>query len=243
MQATDSEAIVLSAMDYGENDRIVTLMGRECGKVRVIARHGKTSRKRFSGALEVFARLQVRLALKEGLSSLRGVDILTVFPGIRRELAKIAHAGYACEVVDRLLPDALANTRLYRLLLSYLEHLDSSPAISDDLRFFQVNLLNILGYRPSLRNCSQCGAELKGDAFSSTSGELLCAACGGGGNGMGGETLAILGRALSTGRFGVIRLPGASLVEAGVLLDAAIASHLNRPLRSLAFIGSVLDVQ
>ncbi len=243
MQATDSEAIVLSAMDYGESDRIVTLMGRECGKVRVIARHGKTSRKRFSGALEVFARLQVRLALKEGLSSLRGVDIMTVFPGIRRELAKIAQAGYACEVVDRLLPDALANPRLYRLLLSYLEHLDSSPAISDDLRFFQVNLLNILGYRPSLRSCSHCGTALEGDAFFSTSGELLCAACRGCGKGIGGETLAILGRALATGRFGVIRFPGASLVEAGVLLNTAIASHLNRPLRSLAFIDNVLDVQ
>lgn len=243
MQATDSEAIVLAAMDYGESDRIVTLLGRECGKVRVIARHGKTSRKRFSGALEVFARLQVRLVLKEGLSSLRGADIITVFPGIRRDLARIAHAGYACEVIDRLLPDALANPRLYRLLQSYLEHLDSSPAISDDLRFFQVNLLNILGYRPSLNNCSHCGAPSDGDAFFSTFGELLCAACRGGGKGIGAETLAILGRALTTGRFGVIRFPNASLMQAGGLLDAAIASHLNRPLHSLTFINSILDVQ
>ncbi len=243
MQTTDSEAIVISAMDYGESDRIVTLLGRECGKVRVIARHGKTSRKRFGGALELFARLQVRLVPKEGLSSLRGADIVTVFPGIRREIAKIAHAGYACEVVDRLLPDALVNPRLYRLFLSYLEHLDGSPALSDDLRFFQVNLLNILGYRPSLRNCTRCGAALDGDAFFSASGELLCAACRGGGKGVGAATLAILDRALATGRFGVVRFPAASLGEAGRLLDTAIASHLNRPLHSLTFMNSVLDIQ
>lgn len=243
MQATDTEAIVLAAIDYGESDRIVTLLGRECGKVRVIARHGKASRKRFSGALEVFARLQVRLVLKEGLSSLCGADIITIFPWIRRDLARIAHAGYACEVIDRLLPDALANPRLYRLFLSYLEHLDSSPAASDDLRFFQVNLLNILGYRPSLNNCCRCGAAIGGDAFFSGAGELLCAACGGGGKAIGTGTLAILGRAMLTGRFGMIRFTPSSLGEAGNLLDAAIASHLNRPLHSLIFINNVLEVQ
>lgn len=242
MQATDTDAIILSAMDYGESDRIVTLFCRDCGKVRVIARHGKTSRKRFSGALEVFALLQVRLVLKDGLSSLRGTDIVTVFPRIRRDLGKIAHAGYACEVVDRLLPDALANPRLYRLFLSYLDHLDSFPATSDDLRFFQVNLLNILGYRPSLKSCCGCGAPVDGGAFFSGAGELLCGACRRGGKAIGSETLALLGQALLTGRFGVITFPPSCLVEAGQLLDASISNHLNRPLHSLNFLNSVLDV-
>ena len=242
MQATDTDAIILSAMDYGESDRIVTLFCRDCGKVRVIARHGKTSKKRFSGALEVFALLQVRLVLKDGLSSLRGTDIVTVFPRIRRDLGKIAHAGYACEVVDRLLPDALANPRLYRLFLSYLDHLDSFPATSDDLRFFQVNLLNILGYRPSLKSCCGCGAPVDGGAFFSGAGELLCGACRRGGKAIGSETLALLGQALLTGRFGVITFPPSCLVEAGQLLDASISNHLNRPLHSLNFLNSVLDV-
>lgn len=246
MLTHECEAVVLAALDYGETDRIVTLFTREHGKVRAIARHGKKSVKRFSGALEVFARLRLHLALKEGLSSLRGTDIITVFPHIRNDLLKISYAGYACEVVDRFLPEALCNPRLFRLLVTYLEQLESSPSRADDRRFFEVNLLNILGYRLSLEQCSRCGVDfgdVTGVVQYSSAGELLCADCGSGGRQLSSVSRSLLQKALATGRFGVMRFPEASLREAGDVLDAAIASHLTRPLHSLQFLQHVLGVQ
>ena len=242
MQVSDSEAIVLAAADFAEDDRIVTVFTREHGKVRGVARHGKKSVRRFGGALEAFARLRLQLVLKEGLSSLRGADIITVFPGIRADLSKIGHAGYACEVVDRLLPEALRNLRLYRLLDSYLEHLEAFPPCPDDRRFFEVNLLNILGYRLPLDHCSGCGAEFAtgtGPALFTQTGELLCGACGGSGRPVGSATLSLLRKSMETGRFGVIRFPPESLAEAGAILDAAVAAHLGRPLNSLLFLQEV----
>lgn len=229
-------------MDYGETDRIVTLFTREHGKVRGIARHGKKSLHRFSGALEVFARIRLQLVVKEGLSSLRGADPITVFPRIRGELVRIGYAGYACEVTDRLLPEAMRAPRLYRLLSSYLDHLDAAPATTDDRRFFEVNLLNILGYRLALESCSRCGAGLAQGAVFNATGETLCRGCGGNGRTIGHEALALLARAMEVGRFGLIRFPNGSLAEAGALLDGALSTHLNRPLNSLAFLREVLGV-
>lgn len=241
MAITDCEAVVLAAADFAEADRIVTLFTREQGKVRAVARHAKRSVRRFGGALETFARLRVQLVLKEGLCSLRGTDIISVFPAIRGELAKIGHAGYGCELIDRLLPEALVNPRLYRLLVSYLEYLDASPPTPDDRRFFEVNLLNILGYRLPLERCAGCGADLAGSGtnlFTAT-GELLCGQCGGRGRPVGTETLLLLKRSMETGRFGVVRFPRQALSEAGAILDAAIGSHLVRPLNSLLFLQEV----
>ncbi len=246
MLTHECEAVVLAALDYGETDRIVTLFTREQGKIRAIARHGKKSVKRFSGALEIFARLRLHLVLKEGLSSLRGTDIVTVFPHIRNDLLKISYAGYACEVVDRLLPEAMCNPRLFRLLVSYLEQLEISPSRADDRRFFEVNLLNILGYRISLEQCSRCGADFgdsSGAVQYSSTGELLCSGCGNGGHQLSSVSRGLLKNALATGRFGVVRFPETSLREAGDVLDAAIASHLTRPLHSLQFLQHVLGVQ
>lgn len=246
MLIQECEAVVLAALDYGETDRIVTLFTREHGKIRAIARHGKKSVKRFSGALEIFARLRPHLVLKEGLSSLRGTDIVTVFPHIRNDLLKISYAGYVCEIVDRFLPEAMCNPRLFRLLVSYLEQLESSPARADDRRFFEVNLLNILGYRLSLEQCCRCGADI-GDVSDtvrySSAGELLCSDCGSGGHHLSSVSRDLLKKALATGRFGVVRFPEACLREAGDLLDAAIAPHLTRPLNSLQFLQHVLGVQ
>jgi DNA repair protein RecO (recombination protein O) len=246
MRVDQSEAIVLAARDYGEADKIVILFTREHGKIGGLARNAKKSRKRFGGSLEVFARLRLQIVLKEGLSRLEGTDLITIFPHIREDLAKIGYAGYACELVDRLLPEAQPSARLYRLLVSYLEYLDSNPAIADDRRFFEVNLLNIIGYRIPLENCHQCGVVLDSATemrYQPLTGGIFCDPCSRNGQKIPYETVSLLKKAMSTGSFGKIRFPGDLLREAGDILDTAISSHLNRPLSSLRFLRETLRIE
>lgn len=239
MRTTECESIILGAMDYREADRLVTFFCHEHGKLRGVARGAKRSRQRFGGALEPFARLRLQVGLKEGLVRIGGADIVTVFPGIRTDLPRIGGAGYACELVDRLLPEGVANPRLFRLLAAFLEFLDHSPYVESARRFFEINLLNILGYRPALEYCAGCGSELAGPArfgFSATAGGLLCRQCDTGGVPVAAATIVLLLRCLNTGRFGAVDFPPSALAEAGRLLDASIAIHLGRPLNSLVFL-------
>ena len=243
MQTCRCEAIVLGAMDYRDADKIVTLFTLEHGKVKGVARGAKRSIRRFSGCLEPFALLTVQLSLTAGLARLNGVDVATLHPRIRTDLQKIGCAGYACEAVDVLLPEGLANPRLFRLLSAYLERLDSAPPALSDRRFFQINLLNILGYRPALDDCSDCGAELTvapGGCHYGPAGELLCERCGRGGRQVSRSTLLLLKTCLHTGRFGTVIFTPAESAEAGNVLDAAIACHLSRPLKSLDFLREIV---
>jgi len=246
MRVSQCEAIVLAARDYSEADKIVTFFTREHGKIGSIARNAKKSIKRFGGSLEVFAQLRLHIVLKETLSRLDSVDLITIFPHIREELVKIGYAGYACELVDRLLPEAQPNVRLYRLLASYLEYLDSAPALEDDRRFFEVNLLNILGYRIPLESCSQCGVSLESVVelyYLPPTGEFFCSRCIRKGLKISPETLSLLALSMRTGRFGKIRFSGDTLREAGEILDSTVASHLNNPLCSLAFLHEMSLVE
>lgn len=239
MKGEECGAVVIGAMDYREADRIVTLFTLEHGKVRGIARGARKSRRRFAAALELFARLRARLLLREGLSTLVEADLVTIYPGIRQELPRIALAGYCCELVDQFLPDAMPNPRLFRLLVTLLEHLDQSTVGSADRRFFEINLLNILGYRPPIDACPSCGADLGVSGGLLAAGGLHgipCPACGRTGRPVSPATIRLLRKSLRTGRFGAVSLSGDSLTEAGELLDRAIASHLHRPIKSLAFL-------
>ncbi|AJE04936.1 DNA repair protein RecO [Geobacter pickeringii] len=241
MEASRSEAIVLGAMDYRESDRIVTLFTLQHGKVRGVAKGAKRSMRRFGGALDPFARLSVELVVREGLSSIRGADIVSLYPRIRADLRKIGLAGYAVEVAERFLPDGAPYPRLFRLLTAYLEHLEHGEGEPSARRFFEANLLNILGYRLALEQCGACGAELPPDAprRCGPAGVVLCARCGRVGTIIGPETVRLLGLCLATGRFGAVAFPPAALREAGELLDGAIAAHLTRPLNSLAFLRQI----
>ena len=238
MESCRSDAVVLMVSDYGESDKLVTLFTLEQGKLRGIAKGAKKSFRRFGGCLEPFARLSVLLTLTAGLARLTSADAATIYPGIRSDLLKISYAGYACEVVDFILPEGFANHRLFRLLTAYLQQLDTAPPEASDRRFFEINLLNIMGYRPELTRCSSCGNELTGVPHCSagTAGNLLCSRCGRGSQRVSPGTVAKLQAALKTGRFGAVSLTAAELAEAGGILDPALALHVGRPFKSLAFL-------
>jgi len=238
MERCRSEAILLGVSDYGEADRIVTLFTLEHGKLKGLAKGAKRSFRRFGGILEPFARLTVDIAVRSGLSRLVGADALTIFPRIREDLMKIGYAGYACETVDLLLPEGLPNSRLFRLLAAYLEHLDLAPPSPSDRRFFEVNLLNILGYRLPLGECCSCGVDLTMAPVrhAGAAGGLLCGRCGRGGRAVSEGTVRLLDVSLQTGRFGAVHFSQSELAEAGSILDPAIVSHVSRPLKSLTFL-------
>jgi DNA repair protein RecO (recombination protein O) len=240
MQLEKLQAFVLSTSDYGERDRIASLFTLEHGRLKGFARGARNSRKRFGPALETLARIELQLTHKDGLSSLKSADVITLYSGIRSALGAIAHGLYACELIDCLTPEGQPLPRLYRLLASYLEHLDTGHVAESDRRMFEINLLNILGYRPSLEMCSRCGAQF--DAYGALiqhDGELVCRFCAASGRKIPSLSLGWLGSCLATSRFGMVESDAEILQPAGALLDESLAAHSPKRLKSLDFLLQV----
>ncbi len=238
MEHCSTDAILLGVMDFREADRLVTLFTLQFGKLKGVARGAKRSMRRFGGILEPFARLTVHLTFTSGLARIEGADVTTIHPHIRQDLLKVGYAGYACESADLLLPDELPNPRLFRLLAAYLAHLDVAPPAPSDRRFFEMNLLNILGYRPALGECASCGTDLRtiSECRTGAAGSILCGRCGRGGRRVSGDTLTLLEKALKTGQFGHLIFSADQQAEAATILDPAIAQQARRPLKSLGFL-------
>ncbi|MFA7060895.1 MAG: DNA repair protein RecO [Pedobacter sp.] len=234
------QAFVLSTLDYGDSDRIVSLFTLEHGRIKAFARGAKKSRKRFGAALETFARIEAQVRIKEGLSGIQQADINNIFPRIRTDLAGIAHALYACELVEAMTPEGHPLPRLYRLLAAYLDRLETETAVASDRRFFEINLLNILGYRPSLESCARCNIPFaESGALLQETGELICRTCTTIGWPLTTDGLRVLLACLGTGKFGLIVLPPEITTEIGNLLDKAVAAHAGRQLKSLDFLRQV----
>lgn len=166
MSSEHCHAIVLTNLSYGESDLIVTLFTLEHGKLRGFARGARASRRRFGGSLEPANRLELLLTPKdEGLSRIERIEANLTTPGLRERLESLALALYACELTDALAPEGHPLPRLFRLLTALLEHSAQTPGSMEDRCFFEINLLNILGYRPlldgpelqTLRLCLQTG--------------------------------------------------------------------------------------
>lgn len=242
------EGIVLRVVDYGESDRIVTLLTRERGKVGAFARGARASRRRFAGLLEPFTLLSAELTDRRGdLLGLESASALRAHGGIRTDLARIAVAGYASELASELVRDAEPHPELFALLAGFLGALDTGPAVPASLRAFELGALAAAGYMPRLDACARCGAPLpeRPARFDPVEGGLLCEACepagGGGLPSLSPDTAAVLRRLQAGGLAAAASepLPPPAGREAREALTRFIEHLLGRRLASRKFLDEV----
>jgi recombinational DNA repair protein (RecF pathway) len=92
-------AVVLRSVDYGERDKVVTLLSRERGKLSAFARGARASRRRFGGVLEPFTLVAAEVSERGGdLWGLEDAAVERAFGAIRGDLLRIACASYAVEL-------------------------------------------------------------------------------------------------------------------------------------------------
>jgi DNA repair protein RecO (recombination protein O) len=81
--------------------------------------------------------------------------------------------------LDRLTPDNNENYPAYRLLVEGMEQLDAGADPNILVRWYELHMLDIMGYRPELQNCVECRTPLEPvvNAFVPPLGGVLCPAC------------------------------------------------------------------
>ncbi|NBW29251.1 DNA repair protein RecO [bacterium] len=94
MNKVISESIVLSRINYGDNDRIVTVITRDQGKIRLIAKGSRKLKSKLAAGIELFSVSEISFIKGKGdidtLVSSRGIEY---FINIQKDLDKIKLVG------------------------------------------------------------------------------------------------------------------------------------------------------
>jgi len=233
---------------YGEADRIVTLLTPAYGKLTGIAKGAKRSWRRFGNCLEPFARVEAYFAARAGASlvflercELRHAAQAMSLP------SRFAYGCYLLELVDQLTPEDQPAPEVFDLLEAALDQVEIGPVTAAFLRAFELQLLRVSGWAPSLEACSQCRTPFEPEHhgfFDDARGTFLCARCRASGRGaerIPSGVLAILARLQGTPLCACREwhLEPALAQQAVLLTGRLLAPHLPRPLRSLDLIGSL----
>src|SRR3989449_2096123 len=154
------DALVLRAIPYGEADAVVHLLVRGRGRISAFARGARSSRKRFGGALEPFQRVEALVAEREGqeLWALREARVVEAHPRLRDDLHRIAHAGYAAELIHELTRAGQPADALFALMEDFLTRLEAGAASSARLRALELLALESAGFAPELAACARRGS-------------------------------------------------------------------------------------
>ncbi len=183
LRAHRVDALVLRAIAYGDSDAVVHLLVRGRGRISAFARGARSSRKRFGGALQPFQRVEALLAEREGqeLWALREARVVEGHARLREDLHRIAHAGYAAELIHELTRAGQPADALFVLLEDFLSRLEAGAATAARLRALELLALEAAGFAPELVACARCGSEVPAGraGFDPDAGGVLCASCTG----------------------------------------------------------------
>jgi DNA repair protein RecO (recombination protein O) len=174
------EAVVLRHSDWGEADRLLWLYSREMGKIRATAKGVRKMRSRKAGHLEPFTRVSLQLARARDLPIVTQAEAMDVYLTLRENLLRVGYAAYVTELLDRFTYEEDENQSLYRLLTDTLARLNTELPPALVVRYYEIRLLDSLGYRPQLFNCAKCERQIQPEDqyFSIPQGGVLCPTCG-----------------------------------------------------------------
>ena len=243
MQGYRDDGVVLRTQKLGEADRIITLLTRQNGRVRAVAKGVRRTKSRFGARLEPFTHVDV--LIYPG----RSLDVITQAEVIRPYGAPLAGdyprytAGTAMlETAERFTPEEKEPAlRQFLLLIGGLRTLGDTGADAREPRLvldaFLLRSLAVAGYAPALEECARCGAAAPATrltAFAVAAGGMVCENCRPPGAASPAPQTVALMLALLRGDWEVAaRSERRHRVECSGLVAAYLQWHLEHSIRSL----------
>jgi DNA repair protein RecO (recombination protein O) len=234
------EAIVLRTHKLGEADRIITLLTRQHGRVRAVAKGVRKTTSRWGSRLEPFTHVDLQLAEGRSLDIITQADTLDAFPSHLGDHYDRYTAGTVMlETADRLVSEEKQPAlQQFLLLVGGLRAMtggDRTPA--QVLDSYLLRSLAVAGYAPSFTHCARCGDPGPLRWFSPAAGGALCADCRVPGSASpSAGTLDVMGALLAGDWDAVSAADPRHLREASGLVAAFLHWHLERGLRSLEYV-------
>ncbi|HET7378226.1 MAG TPA: DNA repair protein RecO [Anaerolineae bacterium] len=155
------DAIILHRSDLGEADRLLSVLSRDLGKLRVNAKGARKTASRKGGHIELFTRSKMLIAKGRGdIDIVSQVEMTEPYRGLHEDLTRSTYAHYAVELVDAFAEEGTAQPEIFDLLAEALGWIATSSNLPLAMRYFELQLLTHAGFQPQVFFCAAGGERL-----------------------------------------------------------------------------------
>jgi DNA repair protein RecO (recombination protein O) len=257
VQGYRDDGVVLRTQKLGEADRIITLLTRQNGRVRAVAKGVRRTKSRFGARLEPFTHVDVLVYPGRSLDTITQAEVIRSYgKPLAADYPRYTAGTAMLETAERLTPvEREPAIRQFLLLIGGLRALgepeQDKPDEQDEqdephephepheprlvLDSYLLRSLALEGYAPSLQECARCGtADTPLVAFAVATGGMTCANCRPPGAASPAPQTVALMRALVRGDWDLaMRSERRHRVECSGLVAAYLQWHLEHSIRSL----------
>jgi len=173
------EGIVIRHVAIGERDKLVTLLTPDQGKVSAVAKSARRPGSSLGPCLETLSHARFHCIRRRSTDLIVQAQTISTFTSIMSDLWSTSCGLYLAEFVDACTVEGSPGSASYDLLLCTLREIDHAGCDDVVLRYFELRLLDTLGFCPSLKRCVHCGGALQPveNGLSASLGGAVCADC------------------------------------------------------------------
>lgn len=150
--------INLKSMPLGESDRLLTVLTREFGLLRVVAPGARKPRSSLGGRSDLFVVNELLISKGRSLDKINQAEILESYPRLSQDLIKLAASQYLAEMVLCQALSEQPQEELFCLLNEHLRRLERLPKTEANLVLAHLthavfHLLALAGITPQVQVC------------------------------------------------------------------------------------------
>ncbi len=168
-------AIVARSVQSSENDRTLTLLSPEIGKLTVIAKGVRSLKHQSrSSAVALSYSSFVLKKIKDGLYSLVSADLIESFRPLCEDVVLLSYGAYFADLCRTVVQNGIEAEEEVRLLLNSLYVLCKRSDCPELIKVvYELKLMELCGIMPEFSSECPCGESA--EYFSFSDGEVRCA--------------------------------------------------------------------
>lgn len=245
MPSYRTEGVVLRTHKLAEADRIITILTKDHGKIRAVAKGVRRTKSKFGSRLEPCSRVDLLVHTGKNLDIITQAETIDSFGSDMTLDYSLWSVGQTMlETADRLTPEESVDvTSQYALLVAGLRALVAGEhSTSLILDAYLLRALSTAGYEPELGGCVVCGTSGVQPFFHVASGGTVCAEHRPPGSVAPAKESIELMRALLSGDWMVCDTSATSHQrEVSGITAAYVQWHLEHNLRSLSMVERTME--
>jgi DNA repair protein RecO (recombination protein O) len=142
-----SLAIVLARTNYSESDRILTLLTKDYGKIRAIAKGVRKERSKLAGGIELFTVSQIGFVPgKRELATIVSTRLSEHFTGFLNDLDRVNFAFAAIKIINRITAEAADESYFWLIRDLFAALNDEQISLPIINLWWTVNLSELTGH-------------------------------------------------------------------------------------------------
>lgn len=151
------KGIIIKAVDYGESDKIITILNEHGAKIPLMVRRAKKVKSGLQATTQLFVEGLFIYNQWRGMGTLTSLDVIQLNYELRQDIFAHSYASLCVETIDRAMEKDEIVPQMYRLLTFAMHRLQSDVSPQLVANIVMLKCMPRFGFDIDLSKCALTG--------------------------------------------------------------------------------------